>query len=223
MTYVWGPRVLMAAAALAALALLLAVFTTPRRGIVSALAALLIPALGIGYGMYVRNAAADIPPIHDISTDLEDPPGFSEAVVTARAAVPRANDLDLLNKRVGDGRTFGELQREAYPDIAHIVTGLEPARAFEAALALAQEEGWSIGRTDPAAGAIEATAESFWYGFVDDVAVRVRPDGTGARIDMRSVSRVGRSDLGANAARMRPYLTELRRRLREAEEAAASR
>jgi uncharacterized protein (DUF1499 family) len=220
MTYQWGSRILMGVGAFALIAVLLALFVPPRRGIVTALMALIIPAAGIGYGMYVRNAAADIPPIHDISTDLIDPPAFSEGVVEARAAVTRANDLDLLNKRTGDGRAFTELQSEAYPDIAAVATGLDPTRAFDIALALAREQNWRIGRVAPEAGVIEATAETFWFGFIDDIAIRVRPDGTGARIDMRSVSRVGRSDIGANAARMRPYLQELRRRIEEAEGAA---
>lgn len=221
LTVTWGAqRLLPAAAVFAFLGLLLAAFITPRRGVLAALAALAIPAAGLGYAMHVRNAAADIPPIHDISTDLLDPPTFSQAVVTARAAVPRANDLDLANKRTGDGRAFIDLQREAYADIAPAPTGLDPARAFDIALALAREQDWRIGRVDAEAGVIEATAESFWFGFIDDIVVRVRPDGTGARIDMRSVSRVGRSDLGANAARMRPYLAELRRRLLEAESAS---
>lgn len=219
MTFVWGPRVLFAAAGAGLIALALAFFTPPRRGVGLALIALLIPALGIGYALYVRNSAASIPPIHDISTDLLDPPSFSEDVARARAQVTRANDLDLLNKRTGDGRAFVDLQREAYPDIRYVSTGLDPARAFDIALSLAREQPWRIGRVDPEAGVIEATAETFWYGFTDDIAIRVRPDGTGARIDMRSVSRVGRSDLGANAKRMRPYLEELRRRVAEAEAA----
>ena len=84
-------------------------------------------------------------------------------------------------------------------------------------VALAREQDWTIGAVDPQGGVIEAAARTFWFGFTDDIAIRVRADGSGSRIDMRSVSRVGRSDLGANAARMRPYLTELRRRLQEAE------
>lgn len=219
MTYEWGPRVLFIAGGAALIGLALAFFTPPRRGVGAALIALLIPAIGIGYAMYVRSTAAEIPPIHDISTDLMDPPSFSEEVARARAAVARSNDLDLLNKRTADGRAFIDLQREAYPDIQYVSTGLDPARAFDIALALAREQPWRIGRTDPQAGEIEATAETFWYGFTDDIAIRVRPDGTGARIDMRSVSRVGRSDLGANAKRMRPYLEELRRRVSEAEAA----
>ncbi len=219
LTFVWGPRLVLAVAALALLGLLIAFFTPPRRGVISALIAVLIPALGLGYAFYVRQQAAAVPPIHDISTDLAEPPGFSLAVVEAREAVPDGNGLDLLTKRAGDDRLYSDLQREAYPDITHVSTGLAPGRAFEIALALAREQAWQVNRDDAGAGDIEATAESFWYGFVDDIAIRVRPDGSGARIDMRSVSRVGRSDLGANAARMRPYLQELRARLQAAESA----
>lgn len=217
MTYRWGTFVLMGAGALALIGLVLSLAVKPRRGAVSALVALAIPLAGVGYGLYVRSLAQAVPPIHDISTDLADPPAFSQQVVEARAAVPDGNDLDLLAKRTGNGRAFIELQREAYPDIAHIVTSLDRTRAFEAALALAREQGWRIGRADAQAGVIEATSESFWFGFVDDIAIRVRDEGSGARIDMRSVSRVGRSDLGANAARMRPYLAELTARMRAAE------
>ncbi len=219
LTFVWGPRLILGVGALAFVGLLLAIFTPPRRGVLSALLAFLIPALGLGYAFYVRQQAASVPPIHDISTDLVDPPAFSQVVVDARAAVPNSNGLDLLTKRTGDDHLFIELQRQTYPDISHVSTGLPPARAFDAALALAREQEWVVGRVDESAGAIEATAQTFWYGFIDDIAIRVRPDGTGARIDMRSVSRVGRSDLGANAARMQPYLLELRARLQAAESA----
>ena len=217
MTFVWGPRLLIGVGALALIGLLLALFTLPRRGRRLALIALAIPALGLGYGLYVRQQAQNIPPIHDISTDLVDPPAFSAAVAEARAAVPGANGLDLIAKRAGDGGSFIELQQQAYPDLASVPTGLAPPLAFDIALALAREQGWRLGLIDREAGAIEASDASFWYGFVDDMVVRVRADGSGARIDMRSVSRVGRGDLGANAARMAPYLHELRTRLQAAE------
>lgn len=216
MTFQWGPKVLMGVGGFALIGLLLALLVPPRRGALTALLALLIPAIGLGYGMYVRQQAQSIPPIHDISTDLVDPPEFSAAVVEARAAVTRGNGLDLANKEA-NGRSYIEWQQEAYADIRSVPTGLAPEAAFDIALSLAQEQGWSIGAADMEAGRIEATAESFWYGFIDDIAIRIRPDGSGARIDMRSVSRVGRSDLGANAARMRPYLEELRVRLQDVE------
>jgi uncharacterized protein (DUF1499 family) len=217
MTFVWGPRIILAVAALAFIGLLIALFTQPRSGVPAALIALLIPLLALGYAFYVRQQASGVPPIHDISTDLADPPGFSQGVIDARAAVQDGNALDLLMKRTGDGRAFVELQRQAYADIAPINTTLPPDRAFDVALALVREQRWALGSADAQAGVIEATAESFWYGFIDDIVIRVRPDGAGARIDMRSVSRVGRSDLGVNAARMRPFLSDLRTRLLQAE------
>ncbi len=221
MTFMWGARVLLGAGALALLGLVLALLVTPRRGIIAALVALIIPALGLGYGMYVRNSVADVPPIHDISTDLVEPPVFSAEVSDARAAVPSGNHLELLSKRTPDGTPFADLQQRAYPEIAPITTTLDPSRTFDIALSLAQEQDWVIGRTDAEAGAIEATDETFWFGFIDDIALRVRPAGDGARVDMRSVSRVGRSDLGVNAARMGPFLEELRRRLEAAENSAS--
>jgi uncharacterized protein (DUF1499 family) len=224
MSFTYGPMLLMGVAALALIALLLAFFTPPRRGMGSALIALLIPALAVGYGLYMMKQAQDIPPIHDISTDLIDPPGFSQAAMQARAAVPGSNDLDLLGAEIPNNPRFGtmarrpvvEVHREAYGDIAAIPTGLDQARAFDLALTLAREQDWTLGHVDAASGAIEASSESFWYGFIDDVVIRVRPDGSGARIDMRSVSRVGASDLGANAKRVRAYLAELRARLEAA-------
>ena len=106
-------------AAFAFIGLLLAWFTPPRRGVATALLALLIPVAGLGYGYYLRTQAQQNP-IHDISTDLVDPPAFSGAVATARSRVTSGNDLDLLNKRLPDGRAYVEAQREIYPDIVSI-------------------------------------------------------------------------------------------------------
>ena len=80
-----------------------------------------------------------------------------------------------------------------------------PAVAFAKALAAARAEGWTIIASDPGSGRIEATATTPWFGFRDDVAVRIRPEGRGSRVDVRSVSRIGRGDLGANAKRVRAF------------------
>ena len=217
----WGPLLLLGAALLAVIALLLALVIAPRRGRRIALAALIVPLLGLGYAAYVRAGAQGLPPIHDISTDLVDPPAFSAAIAAARAATPAGNNLDRAGVRIPAGAYSGrwadvlldDAQRQAYPDITPVVTSVAPSAAFEAALAAARAQGWAIGETDPAAGRIEATAQSFWFGFIDDIAVRVRATDSGARVDVRSVSRVGMSDLGANGARVRKFLADLNTRL----------
>ncbi|MGE0596139.1 MAG: DUF1499 domain-containing protein [Hyphomonadaceae bacterium] len=221
MTMRWGPLLLMGAAGLAVLALLLALLIQPRRGWRAALAALLIPALGLGYAMQVRSTAGALPPLHDVSTDLDDPPNFSERVTAQRALVEDGNSLEREGVEMPGGERWAafagmsleDAQRSAYPDIAPTLTSAAPDAAYAAALEAAQAQGWTIGETDEAEGRIEATAQSFWFGFIDDIAIRVRPQGEGSRIDVRSVSRVGLSDLGANAARIRAYREDLRSRL----------
>jgi uncharacterized protein (DUF1499 family) len=84
-----------------------------------------------------------------------------------------------------------------------------PARAFDRALDAARGLGWEIVGVEPAEGRIEATDTTFWFGFKDDVVVRIRPEGSRSRIDVRSLSRVGRSDVGANARRIRRFVERL--------------
>ena len=99
-------------------------------------------------------------------------------------------------------------QREAYPDLAPVDYPIAPEAAFETALAVAQDMGWDVVAADQAAGRIEASDRTFWFGFVDDVVIRVRPTDAGSRVDVRSVSRVGVSDVG-KTARIRAYRAEL--------------
>ena len=89
-----------------------------------------------------------------------------------------------------------------------IVSSLEHASVFESAKRL-QEEGWDIVTADKSSGRIEATDTTRWFGFKDDVVVRLTPWGAGTRVDVRSVSRIGRSDIGTNARRIRQYLDQL--------------
>lgn len=211
-----GPKLMLGALAIAVSALITA-FVPPTQGRLWAVLALLIPASGLGYFWWMQTQTAAAPPIHDVSTDLMDPPSFSADVIAARRRVPNGNGLALLSKTTPDGASFVEVQQRDYPDIASIPTGLAPGDAFDLTLAVARTRPWRLGHVDRDAGVIEATQESFWFGFVDDIVVRVSPDGSGARIDMRSVSRARESDGGANAERMRPYLEEVQARLREAE------
>ena len=161
-------------------------------GIVLGLVAVWLPATWI-------QRARSVPPIHDITTDIADPPTF-QAVVPLRANAPNTLDYD---------PKAGEQQRQAYADVAPAAIAQPPAQVFERALAAAREAGWEIVSSDPQAGRIEATDTTFWFGFKDDVVVRLTPDGSGTRVDVRSVSRVGRSDVGTNARRIRDYLAAL--------------
>jgi uncharacterized protein (DUF1499 family) len=140
------------------------------------------------------------PQIHDISTDLTDPPTF-HAILPLRGGA--ANDVTF------DPEVAQEQQR-AYPDILPLTIAVSPDAAFAHALQLARDAGWEIVASDKTAGRIEATAQTRWFGFKDDVVVRLTPAGVGTRVDVRSVSRVGRGDLGANAERVRAYLASLR-------------
>jgi uncharacterized protein (DUF1499 family) len=145
-------------------------------------------------------AAWGLPAIHDISTDLENPPTF-EAVLPLRRDAP--NGVEFSQETAAD-------QRRAYPDIRTLVVSAPADAVFAQALDAAREMSWEIVTADRASGRIEATAETRWFGFKDDVVVRLSPDATGGvRVDARSVSRVGRGDLGTNAARIREYFQRL--------------
>jgi uncharacterized protein (DUF1499 family) len=148
-----------------------------------------------------------LPRIHDITTDTDNPPTFN-TVLPARAA-ERANSVDRRDPQLA------QLQKAAYPDLAPVITSLPTASAFNVALEVAKSmPGWTIVAVDADAGRIEASQRSRWFGFTDDIVLRVVGDEPGSRIDMRSTSRQGRSDYGVNAARIRAYLDALRRRLK---------
>jgi uncharacterized protein (DUF1499 family) len=145
--------------------------------------------------------AQEVPPIHDITTDLDDPPVF-EALAEARQAAP--ND-------VGYPEGFADQQREAYPEIQPLFLDLPLASVLSAVEAAALDQGWEIASLTETG--LEATATTFWFGFQDDVVIRLTETEDGVRVDVRSASRMGRSDLGTNAARIRTYLDALQRRI----------
>jgi uncharacterized protein (DUF1499 family) len=142
------------------------------------------------------------PPIHDITTDMENPPAFV-AVVPLREASKAANP-------VAYNQDDAKAQKQAYGDIAPVTTKLPAAEAFNRAAAAASAMGWTLVAQDPAAGRIEASDTTFWFGFTDDVVIRVADQDGGSRIDIRSLSRIGRSDVGANAKRIRAYEAKLK-------------
>ena len=157
-------------------------------------------ALGVGglagaLPLFWMLRAGDLPPINDITTDTANPPAFAAILpLRANAPVPSAYRAEI-----------AEQQRKGYPDIVPIVVPLAPAAAYAKALSAARAAGWTIVAADASSGRIEATATTPWFGFRDDVVIRVAPEGRGSRVDMRSVSRIGRSDLGTNARRVREF------------------
>lgn len=164
------------------------------------LIALLVGALVAFTPWSFQKKARSVPPIHDITTDTERPPEFV-AVLPARAGASNPPEY------VG-GEVTAQ-QKEAYPDITPVMLDVTPDAAFGRAHQAAQDMGWEIVAADSAAGRIEATATTTWFGFKDDVVVRVEPAAQGSRIDVRSKSRVGGSDVGANAARIRKYVAKI--------------
>jgi len=207
MVFRLGSLLLLGVLGLSVIGLLLALLVKPRRGWGRALVAVLIPALALGFAASVMSKARAVPPIHDISTNIEDPPVFSRTVLDARGAVGGANPVRSLTEPSPalKGRSVGEAGRAAYPDIEPVTLAGTVPESLERAAAAARSQGLKDVRIDKAAGTVEAVAESFWFGFRDDVVIRVRPgpDGQGSVVDIRSTSRVGQSDLGANAARVR--------------------
>lgn len=148
-----------------------------------------------------KHAAQNLPKIHDISTDTVNPPRFV-AIVPLRANA--ANQIDY------GGADVALKQTQAYPDLVPLMLAVPLDRAFVRALDAAQRMGWNVVDAVPAEGRIEASDSTFWFGFTDDIVIRITPSGSGSRLDIRSVSRVGLSDVGTNARRIRKYLALMR-------------
>ena len=175
-------------------------------GRVMALLGLVVGALMFYVPWSYYHTLGTVPRIHDISTDTDNPPAFSPAILELRAA-EKGNPTQYDPK-------VAALQKQGYPDIAPLKTTLPPGQAFPRALAAAQGmSGWRIVTQDPASGRIEANQSTTFMGFTDDVVIRVAADGSGSRIDMRSESRQGISDFGVNAKRIRAYFDALRQKL----------
>lgn len=145
--------------------------------------------------------AQKLPLIHDISTDTQNPPLFIDVLAT-RAGAPNPPEYD--------GAEVAKLQRTAYPDLMPVVYVNNPEEVFNAALSLINERGWTVAGNELTSGRIEATATTRWFGFKDDVVLRIKPGLGGSTVfDMRSKSRVGLSDVGVNAGRIRAFVADL--------------
>ncbi len=160
-------------------------------------------AIGLGLLIVVLGAATmarDVPSINDISTDLDNPPAFESARI-----VP-----DYVGRDMSYPPEFVEIVRESYPDLAPLRLDSPPDASFARAIATAESLGWEIVARSESRGVFDAQATSGIFRFVDDITIRIVAEGSGSRVDMRSKSREGQSDLGANAARIRKFFAALR-------------
>lgn len=183
--------------------------TGARWGILGLVGAILT----VGVPLNGLRMAITSPPIHDISTDVEYAPQFKVLLSMRKGAEsdPGYEGSHVVKLRGGTTSTVAALQKKYYSDVIPLAEFIKPTKLFWRALNLANAMGWHVVSFDPNEGRIEATETTFWFGFTDDIVIRVRPAGKlGARLDIRSKSRVGQSDLGANAARIRAYLKRLK-------------
>ena len=169
-----------------------------RRGFLPAVAGIVLGALAFGVPGNWYRIAKRVPMIHDITTDTENPPTFV-AILALRNDAP--------NTAIYGGPEIAAKQHAAYPDILPLVSDIPPTQAYERARFVARQMCWKIVDENQVEGRIEATATTRWFGFKDDIVIRVAPGAdNGSRVDIRSVSRVGLSDVGTNARRIRTFL-----------------
>jgi uncharacterized protein (DUF1499 family) len=179
---------------------LVALFRRRRSPGIVVAAAAGIAAIAIPAAIVIEGRA--FPPINDITTDTTNPPAFEAITATMRGpgTAPLAYDP-----------AFAAIQTKAYPDLAPLHLSGTPADVADRVLKTIDRMGWSIAgvKMGPNGGRYEATATVPWWGFKDDVVVRLTPEGDGFRVDVRSKSRVGKGDLGVNAKRIADYLAKL--------------
>jgi len=200
----WSVYIAIAATVISLLGIVAARPATGKRGMFRAIIGLMIAAPVIVVPITWRQTAQAVPPIHDITTDTDSPPQFI-AIAPLRAQAP--NSLEY------GGAEIAELQKASYPDVKPLLVSIAPSDVFDAALSTANDMGWKIVAADKENNRIEAIDETFWFGFKDDVVIRILADNEGSKLDIRSVSRVGKSDVGTNADRIRSFLSKLRARL----------
>lgn len=166
----------------------------------SAAIAVIFSAIAIALPLGMMTTAKNVPPIHDISTDLVNPPEFV-AIAPLRADAP--NPVEYA------GAESAEQQRTAYPDLQTLTYSQSKSELVEASKQAVENLGWELVNTDANEGIVEATETTAWFGFKDDVIIRVTDNDSERLVDIRSKSRIGKSDLGKNAARIHALIEEL--------------
>lgn len=166
----------------------------------STIMALLLSTIAIAIPLSMLNKGKSVPPIHDISTDLVNPPEFV-AIAPLRADAP--NPVEYAGVEVATQ------QRAAYPELQTLNYPQSKSELVEATKQAIDHLGWQLVNIDADQGIIEATDRTMWFGFKDDVIVRITDNGSERLVDIRSKSRVGGSDLGKNAERIHGFIEEL--------------
>jgi len=163
-----------------------------------------VPLLTVGRSNF------EVPPIHDITTDTRDPPRY-------QAVLPLRKEGDNSPEYGGEAVAAQQLGADIYANIQPLQLAMPVKQATQVAAEVAEDLGWRLVTVEPERGHLEAVDRTPLLGFSDDVVVRVRPANGGSRVDIRSSSRVGVSDLGTNARRIRRFLGELQARAHEVE------
>jgi uncharacterized protein (DUF1499 family) len=198
----WGTYAALATFGIAVLWVIAATVARSAEGLVSLLLGVALAVAGAYYPVTSLMKSQSLPAIHDITTDTANPPPFV-AVAPLRAESPNGVDYKPEENI--------EKQQKAYADIQPLIlSDVAPADLFKRAEATAKAMGWEIVAAEAAEGRIEATETTAWWGFKDDVVIRIAAEGSGSRLDIRSMSRVGKSDLGKNADRIRAFLAKVK-------------
>jgi Protein of unknown function (DUF1499) len=199
----------MVLASLVALVAFVQIWRRGYRGAGSAAIGILLPALLLAWPLSYVPALINLPPINDVTTDIEQPPRFVEL---ARQRGPDGNPIDYPAER------YAELQQKAYPDLRTFVIDRSAEETFELVEEVVRKFRWRVAASTPPStrppkgGTLEATEQTLLAGFTDDVTIRVEGGANQTRVDVRSASRYGRHDFGQNASRVRRFLTELQAR-----------
>ena len=171
--------------------------------------------IAVAFGAYLMShiaTARSVPAIHDATTDLVDVPQFATLKVRADNLEDIPDDDRPELAALDPERRWKAIHREAYGDLRSLRLPLGVTETTRRAEEIVRARGWEVARVDRQTGIVEATATTLFFRFKDDVIVRVRPDTAqpgGSIVDMRSISRVGGSDIGVNAARIRAFLADL--------------
>jgi hypothetical protein len=172
-------------------------------GLIGALAVMVVPLNNL-------RLAFTMPELNDITTDAETPPAF-KALLPLRSGAENGAGYDAAKHLTYDGEDMSgfEAQKRAYPDVKAVKLIVKPMELYWRGFEAAKRMDWTVVAFDKNARTIEAYETDFWTGATSDIAIRVRPSGMGARLDIRAKSRMGQTDAGANAAIIKAYFKEL--------------